>query len=479
MDPKSRSTASRSLSDSLAFATASSLASLIERREVSAREVLDVHLERIDRLNPGLNALVTLDADRARLRARQADDSLAHGTRLGPLHGVPITLKDTHATKQMRTTAGYPGLATYVPKTDGTVAARLKRAGALLMGKTNTSLLAFGAQTDNPLFGRTNNPWDTGRTPSGSSGGAAAALAAGLTSLDVGSDSGGSIRIPAHFCGVFGFKPTNHRVSRWGHIPDLPGGPTFERILLTSGPMARSLEDLDLAFRLLAGPDGRDVSVAPVPVRAAAERRPAELKVAWVGTFPGVPVEHDIRTELDALVSRMTEAGVRTEEALPRVSFEEQWETWTTLARTWEWLLAHVGEVRELALDAGPTPSLSDFMLALERREGYVRAWDRFFDRWDLLICPPCPIVAYPHCPPGSPLFVNGNEVPYETEAQHCFEFNLSGNPAIVLPLGTDARGLPIGVQLVGRRWRDEELLAAAQSLSRYLPPFRAPPDFA
>lgn len=466
------------MSDSLAFASASHLAALIERREVSSREVLDLFLERVERLNPRLNAVVTLDADAARLRARQADDSLARGTRLGPLHGVPITLKDTHATRGMRTTAGYPRLATYIPKKDGTVAARLRRAGALLMGKTNTSLLAFGAQTDNPLFGRTNNPWDTGRTPSGSSGGAAAALAAGLTALDVGSDSGGSIRIPAHFCGVWGFKPTNDRVSRWGHIPDLPGGPRFDKVLLAVGPLARSLEDLDLVFRLVAGPDTHDASIPPVPVRATAARLPHGLKVAFAHTFPGVPVEREIRTKIDALMSRMSGAGIRVEESLPGVSFEEQWRTWTVLAGAWQSLLARVGNVEELAVSARPIPSLSDFMLALERRDSYVRAWDRFFGQWDILVCPPCPMVAYPHCTPDSPLMVNEVQVPYETEAQYCFEFNLSGNPAIVLPLGTDARGLPVGVQFVGRRWRDEELLAATRCLSPFLPAFSPPPGF-
>jgi len=192
----------------LAFKSAGALAQLIRSRQLSANELLALHIDRIERLNAPLNAIVTLDLDRAARRAGDADAATARGEFWGPLHGVPCTLKDTHSTAGVRTTAGYPPLGDYVPTADGTIAARLRAAGAILLGKTNTALLAYDQQTSNPIFGRTNNPWDLTRTPSGSSGGAVAALAAGLTPLDIGSDAGGSIRVTAHFCGVYGLKPT-------------------------------------------------------------------------------------------------------------------------------------------------------------------------------------------------------------------------------------------------------------------------------
>ena len=205
------------------YSSAHEIAAAIRQREVSASEVVAAHLAHIRTRNPALNALVTLEEEAASRRARLADEALTRGEVWGPLHGVPLTLKDCLAVAGMRTTAGFPPLADYVPSEDATVTARLRAAGAIILGKTNVPVLASDAQTTNPLFGRTNNPWNISRTPGGSSGGAAAAVAAGLVPLEIGSDLGGSIRIPSHFCGVFGLKPTEHRVSIAGHIPDLPG----------------------------------------------------------------------------------------------------------------------------------------------------------------------------------------------------------------------------------------------------------------
>src|SRR5436305_4588550 len=206
----------------LVFSSTTELAAAIRAGHVSATEVLEAHLAQIDKRNPALNAVITLDAEQAYERAREADAALARGELWGPLHGVPFTLKDAFATAGMRTTTGFPPLD-HVPQTDSTVTARLKAAGGILLGKTNVAaMLADPAQSDNPLFGRTRNPWDRARTPGGSSGGAAAAVAAGMTPFDIGTDLSGSLRIPAHFCGVFGLKPTEHRVSLAGLIPGLP-----------------------------------------------------------------------------------------------------------------------------------------------------------------------------------------------------------------------------------------------------------------
>src|SRR5438067_4917109 len=215
----------------IVFSSTTQLAAAIRAGHVSATEVLQAHLAQIDARNPTLNAVITLDAERAYERAREADAALARGEYWGPLHGVPFTLKDAHATAGMRTTTGFPPLANYVPKVDSTVTARLKAAGGILLGKTNVAMMLADYQTTNPLFGRTNNPWNVERTPGGSSGGAAAALASGMTPFEIGSDLAGSIRIPAHFCGLFGLKPTENRVSLAGFFPDPQGTPRSIRVI--------------------------------------------------------------------------------------------------------------------------------------------------------------------------------------------------------------------------------------------------------
>jgi amidase len=258
--------------NSLVFATTQEVATSIRQRRVSATEVLEAYLAQIAQYNPTINAIVTLDEERARTRAKQADTALTRGEEWGPLHGVPITIKDALETAGLRTTGGFPLLADYVPSNDAPVVARLRAAGAIILGKTNLPVLSADYRADNPIFGRTNNPWDLRRTPGGSTGGGAAALAAGLTTLEIGSDLAGSIRIPAHYCGVYGLKPTEHRVPITGHIPEPPGMPRGVRHMQTIGPLARSVDDLTLALRLIVGPDGRQWEVPPVPLDTAPDR---------------------------------------------------------------------------------------------------------------------------------------------------------------------------------------------------------------
>src|SRR5438105_4226245 len=279
----------------IVFSSTTQLAAAIRTGRVTAVEVLEAHLAQIEQRNPTLNAVITLDAERAYERAREADEALARGEIWGPIHGVPFTLKDAHATAGMRTTTGFPPLADYVPQEDSPVAARLKAAGGNLMGKTNVHMmLADPAQSINPIFGRTNNPWDIKRTPGGSSGGAAAALAAGMTPFEIGTDLSASIRIPAHFCGVFGLKPTEHRVPLTGLIPGLPG-PRPIRIMSCIVPMSRTVEDLALLFAIIAGPDGRDSDVAPVPVEALPQLELKRLRIAFAPTFASFPVAAEMR----------------------------------------------------------------------------------------------------------------------------------------------------------------------------------------
>ncbi len=294
---------------------ATHLAAAIRNREMSAVEVVEACLARIAQHNPALNAVVTLDDEGAIEQARACDLALAAGEYAGPLAGVPVLLKDCHETAGMRTTAGSPLLAGYVPERDGTVARRMRQAGAIVLGKTNVSELLADLQTDNPVFGRTNNPWDLARTPGGSSGGAAAAVAAGLAPLDIGSDIGGSIRVPAHCCGIFGLKPTELRVSNAGHIPDLPGNVRTTRVMNCIGPLARSLDDLDLALRVIAGPDVAEPDVPPVPLPALSPPR----STGWGrgrAAFPGLPA--DAATAAVERCERPGADGARVEERCRR-----------------------------------------------------------------------------------------------------------------------------------------------------------------
>lgn len=452
------------------FSGTTQLAAAIRAGHVSATEVLDAHLAQITLHNPALNAIVTLDAEQACSRARQADEALARGEVWGPLHGVPFTLKDAYATAGVRTTTGFPPLD-HTPHEDSTVAARLKAAGGILMGKTNVHMmLADPAQTINPIFGRTNNPWNIGRTPGGSSGGAAAAVAAGMTPFDIGTDLSGSLRIPAHFCGLFGLKPTEQRVALTGLIPGLTT-PRSVRIMSSAGPIARTVEDLALLYGIIAGPDGRDTEVQPVPVAEMPHLDLKDLRIAIAPDFPGFPVAGAIRKAVQDLAQQLTACGALVEEAtLPAVDFNQE--------------LANAGEVIGMIIgafqpDGQEQPiTLARYMEALDMRDEFILAWEHFFEKWDVLLCPPSMVTAFPHCEPGSPLRVDDQEVIYWMVSAHSTLFNYTGHPAVVLPYQTDRDGLPIGIQLVGKRWDESRLLAMAQAVAEVAGPFQRPSGY-
>jgi len=452
----------------IVFSSTVQLAAAVRAGRVSALEALDAHLAQIERHNPALNAVITLAAERAQDRAREADAALARGEIWGPLHGVPFTLKDAHATAGVRTTTGSPELADQVPQEDGAVASRLKAAGGILVGKTNVPSMLADFQSNNTIFGRTNNPWNVLRTPGGSSGGAAAALAAGMTPFEVGTDLSGSLRLPAHFCGLFGLKPTEHRVSLVGLIPGLPG-PRSVRIMSCIGPLASTVEDLALLYPILAGPDGRDTDVPPVPVDEVPKLALKDLRIAFSPTFPGFPVAADVREAVGELARQLQPLCAAVAEApLPELDFQRD--------------LADAGALIGMAIGAfqpekpGKVATLARYLEALDRRDRSILAWEELFQSWDVLLCPPSMVTAFPHCEAGTPLCVDGQEVEYGKVSAHCALFNYSGHPGVVLPYGLDRDGLPVGVQLVGKRWDESRLLAIAQAVSEVSGEFRRPP---
>jgi len=446
------------------------LARRLRRRQVSAVEALEAHLERIEKHNPVLNAVVSLDADRARDLAEAADAALQRGEVWGPLHGVPLTLKDAHEVAGLRTTVGARELDR-IADVDGTVAARLRAAGAIVIGHTNVAAwLADPLQTENPVFGRTCNPWDTERTPGGSSGGAAAAVAAGMTPLEVGSDLAGSIRLPASFCGVYGLKTTEHRVPMTGFFRSPQGGPRPVRILSCLGPLARDLDDLEIALGLIAGPDGQDGDVPAVPLGAKHRRPLQDLRLAVVPVLPGAKVAKSVRERVERVAAQASDAGARIEERLPDVD-------WGALHKLFADLVATItGIFNPGAGLRDEQRTLAWYLTALDRRDGFVSRWETFFADLDGLLLPTALTTAFTHRKSGAPVEVDGEPVSYWEQGRLQVFCNLAGLPALSVPAGLDGDGLPIGLQIVGPRWSELRLLEIARALEReeILPGFQA-----
>jgi amidase len=446
--------------------SARELARRIAGRELSAVEALDAHLARIEQQNPRLNAVVSLDIEAARRQAGAADTALARGQVPGPLHGVPITLKDGNDVAGLRTTLG-TGVFDRIAGEDGAVAARLRAAGAIVIGHTNVAPFLADYQSANAIFGRTSNPWNLGRTAGGSSGGAAAAVAAGMTPIEIVSDLGGSIRLPAHFCGVYGLKPTEHRVPMTGFFRLPPGAPRTVRILSCLGPLARNLDDLALALSIVAGPDGVDTEIPPVPLVEGPVPRIADLRIAWAANVPGAVVARSLRERVERVAGLASSAGARVEERLPACD----WEAANALFRELVSAITAERSDRDLAW----------YFSALDRRDHLIAAWDSFFGDFDALLMPPAMTTAFPHCEPGAPLTVDGERVAYFGQGAVLAMGNLAGLPALVAPAGQDEEGLPVGVQIVGPRWSEMRLLSFCHALEsvQALPGFRPPPVLA
>jgi amidase len=456
----------------LIYASAKSLAQAIRAKEISSQEVVDAYLERIESVNPQLNAVVQVRADAARDQARAADQALAGGEIKGPLHGVPMTIKDSLDTAGIITTGGTMGRRSFVPAQDATVVARMRAAGAIVLGKTNTPELTLSIETDNLIYGRTNNPYDVSRTPGGSSGGAAAIIAAGGAPLDLGSDTGGSIRQPAHFCGVAGIKPTSGRVPRTGHIISFDVGALdmFTQI----GPMARYVEDLALTLPIIAGVDWRDPAVVPMPLGDPEAVELKELRATFY-TDNGVaaPTPETVET-VRAAVESLADAGVAVEEDRPAEakSAVGMWmELATADGAAWvRRLLEAAGtsethpilETRFLKHKAISSAEFSDLLTRWNKMRAGMTA---YMENYDVIVCPANAYPAVPH------------EEAYDKADGWTYSriFNLTGWPVAVVRCGTSPEGLPIGLQIVARPWREDVALAVAQHLESELGGWQRP----
>jgi amidase len=466
----------------LVFLSAALMAERIRKKRLSPVEIVDAHLGQIERLNPTLNAFVQVDAEGARQAAQDAEIAVMHGKTLGPLHGIPISIKSSMAVAGMLCESGTRLRAGFVPVLDAPLVERLRAAGAIVMGVTNTPEFLMAWETDNLLYGRTNNPWDLQRTPGGSSGGEAAAIAAGMSAGGVGSDGGGSIRVPAHFSGICGLKPTPGRIPATGHYP-VSAGPFA--LIGVVGPMARAVDDLKVLFEVMQGPDIGDACAAPVPVRWPTEDETRKLRVGYF--------EDDGRT----LVTAGTRAAVRSAaEALRGAGFQVehfQPEGLEEARRLWHKFFVVAGGMLLRPMFGGResdlSPLLKQFLewsaaepaltgeTLLEvwiQRDALRARFLKQMEHYPILVCPAAAIPAFRH---GERTWqVEGKTVHYLDAWSYTEFFNLLGNPAAVVPVGHSSERLPIGVQIVGQPWQEEQVLSVAAALERECGAWRIPP---
>lgn len=451
------------------------LAPLIRRRELSPVELAEALLGRIEALNGRLNAICTMDADRVRAAARRAEDALARGDEVGPLHGVPIAVKDLIFTNDHVTTGGSTFYRDFVPDEDDVTVERLRQAGAIILGKTNVPEFGYGISSQNPVFGSTRNPWNADRTPGGSSGGSAAAVASGMCPGALGSDGGGSIRVPASFCGLYGLKASFGRIPlypgcRDTRYPGFSGWESLEHI----GPLTRTVQDAAIMFDVLAGPDPRDRFSLPREARPFAELDEpdvAGLRIAWTTDFGGYArCDEDVRLAVEGAARTFEAFGAQVDNATP---FSENpigaFQTIVALdfdvVAMRQFTANHPGAINDriAALIAREWTFEEAASANARRRDLYNELW-RFFERYDLLLTPATPVAAHDVNLPG-PASIGGIPVPGGGSAfSFTHAFNMTGSPAASIPCGWTEDGLPIGLQIVGNHLDDRLVLRASRA---------------
>jgi amidase len=465
----------------------------LRAKQLSAVELLDLHLERIERLNGLLNAIVVKDFDRAREAARAADAARARGDD-GALLGLSLTVKDSIDVDGLASTGGIVDRANHRAEADAALVARVKAAGGVVLGKTNVPPMLTDWQANNPVYGRTNNPWNLERTPGGSTGGGGAALAAGLTPLEFGSDIGGSIRNPASWCGVYGHRPSSGAVPLSGHFPG-SSLPNPVQLLGVAGPLARSADDLDLALGVVAGPDvGQDVAwrlELPPPRHA----RLADFRVAVLPSIPWLPVGDEMLNATEQVRAALRRAGTRVEEAQPEGlgDLREYHDLYLSLLTAISnpsgreesrALAAGIHEAGGRYADAhacGFEATAQDFLIWHGRREGYRAMWRSFFREWDVLISPIAIVPAPPHTtvPTRDRVTdVNGEAVSFTAQLAYPGISVLAGQPATTFPVGFSADGLPVGLQAMGPYLEDRTTIRFAELTAQEIGGYRRPPGY-
>jgi len=456
--------------DNLIYQPLTAMIHAIRNRKVSSVELVQAHIDRIESVNPKLNAVVQFLPEQALEQAKRADKAIAGGRSLGILQGIPMTIKDSLDTAGVITTAGTMGRKNYVSEADATVVARLKNAGAILLGKTNTPELTLQMETDNLIYGRTNNPFDEDVIPGGSSGGASAIISSGGSPFDLGTDYGGSIRQPSHFCGIAGIKPTHGRVPRTGHILDYRAGTTES--YQTIGPMARTVGDLDVLLPIISGPDGFDPYIHPVPLYGASSVDLNQLRVVYFtdnGVATPIPevvtavqdVVNALRKRVASIEEKKPQGLDRTEAIWRGIAGADNGKVYHDTLKKWgtdEVNLKWIYKLKELT-----TSELTDLLIELT---DYRSNMMQFMSDYDVMICPVNADVAPKH----------GTSREKIENFSYCYHFNLTGHPATVVRAGTSDSGLPIGLQVVAKHWNEHISLAVAKAIELELGGWQAPP---
>jgi amidase len=450
--------------------TATELTRLIRHKEISCREVMDAHLAQIERVNPKVNAIITFLPERARESARLADEALAHGTEVGPLHGLPVAHKDLVLTKGIRTTFGSPIFKDFIPDQDEVIVERMRAAGAIMIGKTNTPEFGAGSQTFNQVFGETLNPYDLGKTCGGSSGGAAVALACGMMPIADGSDLGGSLRNPASFCNVVGFRPSPGRVPVWpSRVAWCP--------LPVEGPMARTVQDTALLLSAVAGPDSR----APLSISEPGElfRRPLErafkgVRIAWSRDLGGLPVDPRVAAAIEKQRPVFASLGCTIEEAAPDLRDADEafrvWRAWLFDLGYSEMLEKHRAQMKDTVvwnIEEGMKLTGPQIGRAERKRTELYQRVRQFMEQYEFLVLPVSQVPPF-DVKQRYVTEINGVKMnTYLDWMRSCYYITVTGLPAISVPCGFTPEGLPIGIQIVGRRHDDFGVLQLAYAFEQ------------
>ncbi len=466
----------------LTFLPAVEMAKKIRDREISPVELAEAHLKKIERLNPKLNAFVHLEPERVMRQAREAEAAVVNHEPLGPLHGVPISIKSSIEVAGMKCESGTRPRSGFVPSEDAPLVSRLRHAGAIVLGVTNTPEMLMAWETNNLLYGRTNSAWDVDRTPGGSSGGEAAAISSGMSAGGVGSDGGGSIRVPAHFSGICGLKPTPGRVPATGHFP--PSGGPFALIGVV-GPMARTVADLTALFNVMQGADDGDTCSAPVPLRWPVDPNLKHLRVGYFEDDGRTPVTAEIRQAVRIAAEALRSAGFHVEPFRPE-GLEEARLLWKKFfIKMGGMMLRPMFDLKEQ--NANPMlkqfldwsaaepeltgPSLLDAWI---RRDALRADVLKQMRQYPILLCPPAAVPAFRHAERS--WIIDGKTVHYLDAWSYTEWFNILGNPAAVVPVSQSAERLPVGVQIVGRPWEEEQVLSIAMAIEQSCGGWKIPP---
>ena len=475
------------------FGSALEAAAAIRDRKISSVELTQHTIGRIDKFQPKLNAYVYQMREEALERARQADEEVAHNTARGVLHGVPINVKESFGVQGRPCTWGITVFKDARAQRHSTPVRRLLDAGAVLLGATNVPVNLKDHQSFNHIYGRTSNPWDLGRSPGGSSGGSAASLAAGMTFFSIGSDIGGSIRVPAAFCGIYGHKPTLDIVDMSGHLPaGIHQDPGFSTLLAVGGPMARTAEDLEAGLRILAGPDPSNAKAFQWALPRPRHQNLRDYRIGYVLEDPIVPVSAETQAVLESAVRACEKAGAKVKAGWPEgFVFAELLDTYlfmlgafdfSMIPRDQQKLAREQMEQQSDPISKGALGSFTEWQGRNLKRLAYRSMWEKLFESIDVFLMPTASTTAYPHNPAQLEARViptpEGNTVPAMDLLKYISPATLTGCPATTAPAGLSRSGLPVGLQIVGPYLEDATPIAFAELLAREIGGFRSPPGY-